>query len=292
VRVTLTYALMSKDQQLRVLAQGRVVQHIAYAVGAGAAAYVLATRSTTVFIAAVLLNAATFFVTALLVLVLPKVPAVPQDRQRASTQAIRDVRFVSVMATTAVLALCWAMLSSGLPLWVQNDTSAPVWTSAFAVVLSSASIAVFQVRVTKQGSEVPGAVRAARISALAIAVCCVLFAISAWPTSPVLALVVITAGIVAHVTGELHYVGARWGLSLNLMAKDAEGQYQGVAATTEAAVVALGPAAVTLLVTGLHGGGWLVLGLVVLVTAAPTKRLATLAMRDRPTFQTEPSSAP
>ncbi|MEZ0076055.1 MFS transporter [Planotetraspora sp. GP83] len=280
VRVTLVYGLMPEENRLRTLAQSRVVQHITYALGAGAAALVLANGTRPAFVAAVLLNAATFLVTAVITLSVPRVPAVPAERRRKSTQAIRDVPYVAIVATTAILSLCWSILSSGLPLWIAGDTKAPVWTAALAVALSSAAIALFQVRVTRQGEGVPGAVRAARFSSAALALCCVVFALAAWPASAAVAMIVVVLGVGAHVLGELYYVSAQWGLSLGLMARDAEGQYQGVAASAEAAIVALGPAIVTTLITGMRGAGWLILGGILLLAVAPTGALARRAMRD------------
>jgi MFS family permease len=160
VRVTLTYGLMPPRHQLRVLAQSRVVQHIAYAAGAGAGAYVLATDSRPFFIGAILVSGAAFAATAAMTLLLPSVPAIPAERQRAGTQAIRDIPYVAIMISTAALALCWAILSSGLPLWIAGHTEAPLWTAGVAVVISSVAIALFQVRVTGQDATIHRSVRA------------------------------------------------------------------------------------------------------------------------------------
>jgi hypothetical protein len=280
VRVTLVYRLMPSESQLRVLAQSRVVQHIAYALGAGAATLVLASDRRPVFVAAVLVNALTLAVTAALTMLVPSVPPVPRERQRSGTQALRDLPYVAIMGSTALLSLCWALLASGLPLWIARDTRAPLWTAGLAVVVSSAAIAVFQVRVSGRAVAVPAAVRSSRISALALAGCCLVFAAAAWPHSPVLATAVIIAGMAAHIVGELYYVSSRWELSLGLMAKNAEGQYQGVAAGTEAAAVAMGPALVTALVTGLHGTGWLALAGLFVLCALPVGALSRRAVRD------------
>ncbi|MCM6774401.1 MFS transporter [Nocardia sp. CDC159] len=282
VRVTLVYGLMPRDTQLRVLAQSRVVQHIAYSLGAGAAAIVLSVGTKEIFAGAVLLSGATFVVAAAVTMTVPSVPAVPIDRRRRSTQAIRDMPYVAIMASTAVLAICWSMLATGLPLWIADDTAAPLWTAALAVVVSSAAIALFQVRVTKgrDAADTDGAVRSTRISAAALALCCAVFAAAAMSATPVLATVVVMLGVCVHVVGEIYYVAARWGLSLGLMVGDAQGQYQGVTASTEAVAVAVGPALVTLLVAGLHGAGWLILGGLMLAAAVPTRALVRRALHD------------
>ncbi|MFJ6722412.1 MFS transporter [Streptomyces sp. NPDC091259] len=280
VRVTLVYGLMPADDRVRVLAQGRVVQHIAYAAGAGGAMLVLASGKPAVFVAAVLVDALALVLTAALTMIVPSVAPVPRERRRSGTQALRDLPYVAIMSTTALLSLCWALLATGLPLWIAQGTRAPLWTAGLAVVVSSAAIAVFQVRVSRRAVGVPEAVRASRTSALALAACCVIFAAAAWTESPLLATCVIIAGMGAHVVGELYYVSSRWGLSLGLMAKNAEGQYQGVTASTEAAAVAMGPALVTSLVTGLNQAGWLILAALFVLCAAPVRLLARRATRD------------
>jgi hypothetical protein len=280
VRVSLVYQLLGKEQQLRVLAQGRVVQHIAYAAGAGVAMLVLADGSRFVFVASILVNAATFFVTAVLMLALPSVPSVPADRQRSGTEVLRDLPYVGLMSTTALLALCWALLSSGLPLWIAEGTEAPLWTAGLAVALSSLAIALFQVRVSRQAVNIPRSVRASRVSACALAGCCLVFAAAAWAHQPLLATLVIVVGMGAHIVGELYYVSSRWGLSLGFMVKEAEGQYQGLTAGTEAGTTALGPALVTSLVSGLREVGWVVLALLFLLSAAPVGSLSRRALRD------------
>ncbi|MFD3328031.1 MFS transporter [Streptomyces sp. NPDC058701] len=280
VRVTLVYGLMPAEDRVKVLAQGRVVQHIAYAAGAGGAMLVLASGQPSVFVVAVLVDALALLATAALTMIVPSVPPVPRERRRSGTQALRDVPYVSIMSTTALLSLCWALLATGLPLWIAQGTRAPLWTAGLAVVVSSVAIALFQVRVSQRSVEIPAAVRATRISALALAACCLIFAAVSWARSPLLATCVIIGGMAAHVVGELYYVSSRWGLSLGLMAKNAEGQYQGVTASTEAAVVAMGPALVTSLVTGLSEIGWVILAGLFVLSAAPVKALTRRATRD------------
>ncbi|MEV8634458.1 MFS transporter [Streptosporangium sp. NPDC051023] len=278
-KVTMIYLLMPEEHRMAVLAKARVVQHLLYAAGAGAAALVLSSETTTPYHVAVVVNGLTFLITAAFLTRLPHVPPVPPARRTASTRAIRDAPFVAIMFSTALLALCWALLSSGLPLWLQRDTVVPVWIAPLTVLASSLLIALFQVRVTRRGESLGGAVRAARHSGGALAACCLVFAAAGWPASIWLAVALVLCGLALHVLGELYYVAARWGLSLKLMGKDAEGQYQAVAATTEGAVVALGPALVTTLVTGAHAAGWVLLAVVFLVCSVPVAWLCRAALR-------------
>ncbi|MFF9899335.1 MFS transporter [Streptomyces longispororuber] len=281
VKVTLVYLLMPDDRRLTVLAQARVVQHITYAAGAGAAAWVLSTDTAGPYYAALAVVALAAFLSALVLIGLPYTAPVPASRRSPGTKAVRDIPFLTLMSTTALLSLCWPLLSSGLPLWLQYRTAAPVWLAPVTVVVSSLFIALYQVRVTRQGKSLRGAVRSTRKAGLALAVCCMLFAAAAWPSGALLASLFILAGLAAHVYGELHYVASRWGLSLRLMRRDAEGEYQGLAASTEGAVATVGPALITTLVTGALVGGWAVLAVVFVAAAVPTPALCRRALHTR-----------
>ncbi|MEU7472879.1 MFS transporter [Streptomyces sp. NPDC044984] len=278
-KVALVHLLLPERDCLPVLARARVVQHLLYAAGAGAAAWVLSRQSAAPYHGAVIVNGLTFVISAAILARLPHVPPVPAARRQASTAALRNIPFMAIMSSTALLALCWALLSSGLPLWLKEGTTAPVWIAPLAVLVSSLLIALFQVRVTRIGQRLAGAVRASWRAGVALAGCCLVFAAAAWPAGPVLAAVVVLAGLGLHVLGELYYVAARWGLSIKLMAHGAQGQYQAVAATTEGAVVAVGPALVTTLVTGAGGAGWAVLALVFLTCSLPVAPLCRPALR-------------
>ena len=240
-------------------------QHISYALGGLAGGAVLTVGTATPFFAALLVTAVAYLV--------------PQARQHVATRAVRDWPFLAVMLATAPLTLCWAMLSSGLPVWVFQATVAPPRTSASAVVVSSLAIALLQVRFTESAKRVVNAVRAARWAGIFLALACLLYATGAWPHNTVLAFAVLAAGVVAMFVGELFFVSCRWGLSLRLTPRDAEGQYQGVVATTESAVRAVGPAVVTGLLAGAGAGGWLILAGIVLVPVLPVSALVRRALR-------------
>ncbi|MFH9861029.1 MFS transporter [Streptomyces sp. NPDC017202] len=289
-KVALVHLMLPERDCLPVLARARVVQHLLYAAGAGAAAWVLAHQSAAPYHGAVIVNSFTFVISAAILARLPHVPPVPAARRQVSTAALRNIPFTAIMSSTALLALCWALLSSGLPLWLKEDTAAPVWIAPLSVLVSSLLIALFQVRVTRTGQRLAGAVRSSWRASVALAGCCLAFATAAWPASPVVAAVLVLAGLGLHVLGELYYVAARWGLSIKLMTHGAQGQYQAVAATTEGAVVAVGPALVVTLVSGAGGAGWGILALVLLTCSLPVASLCRPALRRTATRSVKESS--
>ena len=196
---------------------------------------------------------------------------------------MHDRPYLALAGLVGVLALCWAMLSSGLPLWVALHTDAPRWIPAVIVVLNSLAIALFQVNVSRRMDAPLRAARGAVLSGAALAASCVLFALTAGGGGA-LVVALLLAGGVAHVAGELLFVAASWGLSIPLMPRDAAGEYQGVFATGEAAALLVAPVLMTTLVAEWGAPGWLVLAgifLVPAVAALPATRWA-LATRLEP----------
>jgi hypothetical protein len=281
VRTTLIYRLIDHTACLDVLARSRVVQHIAYAAGAGLGALALAEGTRTAYIVSIAGSAVAMLLGGIITLLVPAVRPSPGAHQVSLTRAARDIPYLAVMVASAPLILCWAVLSTGVPLWVHGHTHAPLWTPGFAVAVSSLGIAVLQVRVTRAVRTTINAVRATRWSGLALAAACLLFAAGAWPHSPLLAFLVLTVGMAAHICGELLCVASRWTLSLRLMNPASEGQYQGLAATTEAAISAAGPPIITGLLTAGAAAGWVVLAAIILLPVLPIARLVHTCLRTR-----------
>ena len=150
--------------------------------------------------------------------------------------ALRDGPYVALAAICGVLTLCWAMVSTALPLWVAGHTSAPRATSGVIVVVSSIAIAALQVRGTRAAGSPQAAARVAVLSGAALAASCVLFAAASGPAAQTAALLLLAGGV-AHIAGELLFVAASWGLSVPLMPEGRAGEYQGVFATGEAAAL-------------------------------------------------------
>jgi hypothetical protein len=182
-----------------------------------------------------------------------------------------------------LLALCWAMLSSGLPLWVALHTRAPRAISAVVVLISSLGIAAFQVRVGRGITEPRAAARGALLSGSALAASCLLFALTdggaGWPA---IGLILAAAGL--HLLGELLFVASSWGLSVPLMPPEAPGEYQGTFATGEALALMAAPALMTTLVADWGQPGWLVLATIFLIPAAASIPATRWALRTRPQF--------
>lgn len=282
-------------RRLDVLAYLRAVNHVGYAVGAALAVVVLSADTRPVYVAMVLLNAATFFA---YVAILRWVPRVPPARTRrapgptggAPVAVVRDVPYLAITGLSSVLALCWGMLSSGVPLWITHHTGAPRSMAAVVVFLNAVGVALFQRRASR-GTDDP--LRAARVAARAgaiLAASCAVFAASYHGRGAVVVVVLVAAAVV-HVVGELLYAASAWGLSIGLMPDDAHGEYQGMFAAGTAAVQMVAPALMMLLLVEWGIAGWFVLGGLFLAAGLPTVAVTRWATRARAPAGRRPSPA-
>ncbi|SEC52764.1 Major Facilitator Superfamily protein [Amycolatopsis tolypomycina] len=278
VRTALITGLVTGSaERVRVLAQQRVAQHVGYAAGAGLGALVLTADARWAYTLAIAGNAVSFLVLAGATLLVPA----PARTQKTTTRVVlQDRPYLYVTAATAVLSLCWAMLSAGLPLWLAGRTHLPLGLGGIVVVVSSVGIALFQVPFARFARTATQAARTAVVSGAVLAASCVLLATTAGGAGAG-AIAVVGLAAVLHVVGELGYVAANWGLSVRLMREDAKGAYQGVTEAATATVQMVGPGVFTLAVGGLGGPGWLLIALVFLAAVAPVPALTRRAIRTR-----------
>lgn len=273
-RTALLTGLVADDaERLAALARQRVAQHVGYAAGAGAGALVLALDDPAAYHAAIAVNAASFAVLTAIALLAPP----PRRPERKPASPLRDRPYLAVAAATAVLSLCWAMLSTGVPLWTSR--SLPLSLSGVLVVVSSVGIALLQVPATRLAATTSRAARTAAASGAALAVACVLLAVSGTVGRPAGIAVVVLAGLL-HLAGELGYVAASWRLSLSLMREEARGAYQGVTEAATATVQMVGPAFFTVGLTEFGAGGWLLAAALFLAAGAAVPGLVRRAARD------------
>ena len=286
VKTALVAGLARPDERLGALASLRVLSHAGDAVGAAAGALVIQLDTPDAYSALIAANAASFLAYARAAARLPRVPATPGTTDGPRMPALRDGPYVALAAICGVLTLCWAMVSTALPLWVAGHTEAPRATSGVIVVISSIAIAALQVRATRAADRPSAAARVAVLSGAALAAACVLFAAASGPAAHTAA-VLLLAGGVAHIAGELLFVAASWGLSVPLMPEGRAGQYQGVFATGEAAALTVAPLLMTTVVVGWGQAGWLALGALFVLATLPAPALTRRALRAR-----APAAAP
>src|SRR3954468_13780142 len=225
-RNALVCGLTTEEERMEVLGAIRSLNHLGWAAGAAVGALVIGIDSRPAYVGLLALDAATFLAYAVAIAGLPRVAPVTGPERGPRLAVLRDRPYISLAAMMGVLSLCWGMLSSGVPLWVALHTDAPRSVSAVIVLVNSLAIAAFQVRVSRCMGTPLAAARGAVLSGGALALSCVLFALTAGGGGAGVVALLLAAGVV-HVAGELLFVAASWGLLVPLMPRDAAGEYQG-----------------------------------------------------------------
>lgn len=251
------------------LARQRTASHVGYAIGAAGGALCLTIDTHTAFLVVILVNAATSLVYAAIV---HRLPASGTPRSAGAHESRQGhgltLRFVAVVAATALLCLCWGMVSTGLPLWLSDHTRLSTGLAGVVVAVNSIGVAASQVPAGRLTTSVRAARRAVGISGASLAVACVLFA-ATLNAGGYRAVAVILLAALFHLVGEVLYISAAWTITLHLTPPGRTGTYQGVAAAAQSVVQMVSPGLIGILITGLAATGWLVLA-VVLVAAAVT----------------------
>ncbi|MGI8507080.1 MAG: MFS transporter [Solirubrobacteraceae bacterium] len=280
-RNALVLGLSDPGQKLEVLSLLRAVSHVGWALGAVVGGVIISLNTRPAYLALIALNAGTYLVYAGLAISVPSISTPAPATKQTGLRVVKDWPYMSLAGMTGMLALCWAMLSSGLPLWIALHTHAPRALAAVVVVISSLGIAAFQVRVSRGITAPHRAARGALGSGIALALACLLLALTAglggWPAT----LIILTAAGL-HLAGELLFVASSWGLSVPLMPPDAPSEYQGAFATGESLALMIAPALMTILIADWGQPGWIVLALIFVAPAIAITPTTRWALRTRP----------
>ncbi|MFE2726390.1 MFS transporter [Kitasatospora sp. NPDC059327] len=293
VRNALYAEVLPADRRVAGRAYLRVVTNVGICLGTALGAVALQVDSRPAYLAAILADAASYLVVAVLFHRLA-VPAAgrsatpsgaagrPGDAGkvgdagaagagtdglpgRRRNPALRDGPFLLVTVLNALLCLQFAMLEVGVPLWVVQHTEAPRITVAGTLIVNTLLVIALQVRATRGTEDPLTAARVCGRAGLILAASCLVLAL-AHGLPAVVAAVVVLAGVALQAFGEVLSQAGGWALSYDLAGERDHGAYQGVYNAGSAASLMIGPAVVSTAVVGWGLFGWVALG--VLLAAA------------------------
>ena len=249
--------------------------------GAALAGLVVAHDTRSGYLALMFTDAATFTAAALITALLPRVPRpvnTPATRRRRL--AFADHTFLGLTGLSSVLSLQFVVSGYLLPLWVVFHTSAPRWLASPLLLLNTAVIVVFQVRVSNSFRGVARATLAYRRAGYTLGAGFLVFAVSGLPRTSMPATVLLVAAMLLASGAELLSAAGAFGLSFGLAPANAIGEYQGVWNLGFSASNAVGPALLTFVC--LKGGflGWVTLAVAVILSGAGITGLASRARTD------------
>ncbi|MEE6261034.1 MFS transporter [Plantactinospora sonchi] len=279
------------DQRVRTRAYLRATTNVGISVGAVAAGFGIAVDTRAGYVTLILVDAVSYLAAAAITTRLAALPPTPAPISGPRLVALRDRPFLAFTALDGLMSMHFGLLNIALPLWVAGHTTAPRWLVSALFLVNTTMVVLFQVRASRGTEDLGGAARASRRAGLAIALACVLFAVSGGVPAGG-AVVLLLLGALVHVIGELWHSAAGWGISFGLAPADAHGQYQGAYGMGMQVGGMLAPAVVTTLAIGWGVPGWLVLGGLFVVLGALVPPVVRWAARTRPAEQeTNPSPA-
>jgi len=259
----------------------RAVTNVGWAGGAALAAVVLAVGHRRTYQAAILVAALCYLGSALATRRVPAPARTPRPPGGERGTGLRDGPYVVLTLLNAVLSMNVGVFTVALPLYLAQRTGAPVVLYAALVLLNTTAAALWQQRASRHTDSVPGAATAQWRAAVLLAAACALFA-SADGTGAVAACLLLTAGAVVHVAGELLQAAGSWGLSYELAPEHALGRYQGVWGAGRSLGQLLTPLVASSAMTGWGWAGCVLLGGLFLAAGAPVVPVARWALRSGP----------
>ncbi len=284
VRSGLIATTSTGPERIRTRAYLRSVVNVGLALGGAGAALALVADTKAAYVTVIMVNAATYLLTALVLRSYPHIDPIPAENGAPISQVFRDLPYVVMTALMAAMAVQYAIIDVGVPLWVDNYTSAPRWSISLLFVMNTLVVVLFQVAVSRRVETVAVAARVASISGLVFWLACMIFAASEGRSTHWAVACLVTAGLV-HVIGEMLQAASQICLSQELAPNHAQGQYQGLASTGFSLSAMIAPTVITLLPIKLGAPGWwilggifVVLGLLLLPAIAWTQRTRTRFM--------------
>ncbi len=286
VRNALYAEVLPADRRVAGRAYLRVVTNVGICLGTALGAVALQADTRPVYLTAILADAASFVVAAVLFHRLadlrrsavvgrsgadqaaktgvpkPSDPSGQGAKQgRRRNPALRDGPFVAVTVLNAVLCLQFAVLEVGVPLWIVQETEAPRITVAGTLIVNTLLVITLQMRATRGTEERTAAARACGRAGMVLAASCLVVSL-AHGLPALAAAVVVLGGVALQSLGEVVGQAGGWALSYDLAGERDHGAYQGVFNAGTAAALMAGPALVSTLVIGYGAVGWVVLGAV------------------------------
>lgn len=213
---------------------------------------------------------------------LPHLPPIPVVEGQPRLAVLRDWPYVVIAAITGLFSLHFFVMELGLALYVSAHTAAPTVMVAVLLVINTAAVALFQVRMSRRADSVEAGAKALVRGALWIAAGFAIVGLAA-RGSTWLAIVFLVAGSLVHVVGEMIGSGGQWGLQMGLAPHERQGQYQGFAGLGFSVMAVVGPPVVTFFTVDIGEAGWLMLaGIMIAISlvSVPAARWA-LASRAR-----------
>ncbi|GLY30936.1 MFS transporter [Kineosporia sp. NBRC 101731] len=268
----------------------RSVTNLGIAAGALFAGWGVAVDTDNAYVLLIAGSALSYAACAAIVLFLPRVAPRPSGAGPRWI-ALRDRPYLVLTVLDGLMAVQYRVLTAAVPLWLVSRTDTPHWTVSAVMLVNTAIVVLFQVRVGS-GVDTPGAgANAFRKAGFAFFISCAAISLMAGAATWLAMLLLLTA-VVVHTIGEIWHSAGGFELSFTLAPAHAVGQYQGLFGMGLGLGVSIGPALLIALCIQWGRPGWWVVGALFAVTglAVPATVRWAERVRERAVAQPEPST--
>ncbi|WP_329789260.1 MFS transporter [Lentzea sp. DG1S-22] len=256
-RQALLAGLTTPRERTRARARIQSTANAGIAVGAAAGGFALHLGTEAAYTAVFVLDVLCFLVAAAVVATLPETV---MSRAEGRFDVLGDRPYALITLINAVMLLYMPLLSLIIPLWIVQRTEAPTWLAAALLVLNTAAVVLFQVRIARRATGLRRASKLVEHAGLVLFASCAVFAVTAFSLGAWPAAALLIAAAALQVLGEMMLASGAWEISFSLAPADRQGQYQGFFATGTAVARMVGPALLTTVVLGWGALGWLLVG--------------------------------
>jgi len=274
------------DSRVGARAILRTVVNIGISVGSAAASIPLLIDTPEAYRVTIAIAGTATLVSAVALARLPRrVDAAPEVSVHHETGAgrspWRDPAYLALTVLSALFGIQFGLAEIGLPLWIVQDTTAPVVMVSAILIINTALVIALQIPFSRGTHDIRKAGNAVAVAGICMAVACAVYAASAG-VSPVLAIVFLSLASIAHAFGEILSSAGTWGLSYELADPARFGAYLGLYAMAFSVGTMFTPAIITVTVIQHGTVGWAVLGVLFLGSALGMAAIARRASRSHP----------
>jgi MFS family permease len=238
----------------------RSINNLGIGLGSLGSGIALAINSTFGYQLVIFLDALTFLVGAYIYTLVPHFPATLQEREKFDWAIFKDGRYIAATAMAAITNIQFVVQNVGIPIWIVKYSNAPRWWVSTILILNTASVVVFQMRISKRTKPLNDSANQYLFTGLLLAAACGMYAFAEGPSAQFAALLFL-AGMTLHVCAELIIAMIHWQISFDLADSSRQGAYYGIWTLGNGLSEIVGPIIVTYALVALGKPGWGLLAL-------------------------------
>jgi MFS family permease len=252
----------------------RSINNLGIGLGSLGAGIALAINSSFGYQVAIILDGCTFLAGAYIYSLVPRFPPTLKEREKFDWSIFKDGRYLAATFMAAVTNIQFVVQNVGIPIWVVKYTDAPRWWVSTLLLLNTAAVVAFQMKVSKRTKPLKDSANQYLFTGVLLAAACLLYASAEGPSARVASLLLIV-GMAIQVLAELIISMIHWQISFDLADESRQGAYYGIWTLGNGLSEIIGPSLVTFALVSLGKPGWALLALIFLLNTALFRVIVT-----------------